>query len=496
MNQNKLIVVNSIILYVRLVIVSICGLLTTRYSLLALGVDDFGLFSVVGGVVSFIAIVNTIMLSTSNRFIAVAIGKGNIDEIQKTFNVNLVIHVMIAVCTAIIALPLGHWYILNNINYVGDVNNVLIVYNYTIFGSIISFVGVPYNGLLLAKEKFLVFCLTDILSSIVRLVFSYLLVFHFVDKLLVYSIIVSLTTAYPTLVYFIYCSHEYKSIVKFCFVRDVCLYKEVLYFSVWVGVGAIVQILKTQGTALIINSFFNTIMNAALGVANSVNNILLTFSNNVHKSIAPQIVKSFSRGDIGRSTTLVVLSSKISFLIMFSISTPFILYPEVIFGLWLGEIPPYVISFTLLIIIDNLITSLNAGIPDMVFASGKVKIYQIFVNSILGLSVVAGYYALKFGAPAEGLLISYILFSLIVLFVRQIIINRIIRFDNRAIFWGSYIPSIIISALYIPIIYLKPFLNIYVYIVLSVIYLIFLIFIIGLQKKERNIILSLLKSRF
>ena len=166
-NTNKSIAINSIIIYVKLGISTICSLLTTRFALLALGIVDFGLFSVLGGIISLINIFNTIMLSTSNRFLAVAVGKGNCNYINKIFNVNLSIFLFISIIVLLVAFPVGHWYIHNYLQYAGDVNNAIIVFDISIIGSILSSLGIPYNGLLIAKEKFIVFCSADIISHIV-----------------------------------------------------------------------------------------------------------------------------------------------------------------------------------------------------------------------------------------------------------------------------------------------------------------------------------------
>ena len=204
-NSKKTLVVNTVLLYSRLIITAICGLFATRFSLQALGVNDYGIFSVVGGIISFIAILNTIMVTSSNRFIAVEIGKGNIESINKQFNVNVIIHLFIAVVVLLFAYPIGWWYINHYVSYSGDLNNVFIVFNLSLLGSAISFLSVPYNGLLIAKEKFLVFCSVDVVSSVVRLVFSYLLIFYFQDKLITYTLVTTILTIYPTLVFFLYC---------------------------------------------------------------------------------------------------------------------------------------------------------------------------------------------------------------------------------------------------------------------------------------------------
>lgn len=484
-NTNKAILFNSLILYIRLVIIAISGLLTTRYALLALGVDDFGIFSVVGSIVSFIAIINTIMLSTSNRFIAVAIGKKNEKLINETFNVNLVIHVLIAVFTLFVAIPLGEWYIGNYINYVGNIYNVVLVYRITVVGAVLSFIGVPYNGLLVAKERFLIYCTTDIFSSILKAVVAYSLVNNFSDKLLVYAIAISFTTAFPTLVFYLYCLKTFPSYVRFKIVKDSVIYKEIFNFSLWVGYGAIASVGKSQGSALIINNFFNTALNTALGVANSVNSLVLLFARNIGSSISPQIVKSFAVGDIKRCEKLVIMSSKYSFLVLLMVSTPFLVAPEYIFSIWLGDVPTYVIPFTYLMIVDALIGVLNAGVPDLVFATGRIKWYQIIENTILLLSVLVGYLVLQYGFSAYYLLVTYIFFSVIVLVIRQVLLNRLVKFNNWRLVKESYIPCIVISLLFSLVLLLKLLLPVFVVLCLGMLYLLILCLVIGLTKDEK-----------
>lgn len=492
-NSAQAIVINSVILYLRLFVTAVCGLFTTRYALEALGVNDYGLFAVVGGIISFIAILNTIMLSTSNRFIATAIGKKDLSLISKTFNVNLIIHLFIAVFTVCVLGPIGKWYIENYINYSGNTKIVLDVYYISLFCSAISFIGVPYNGLLLAKERFVVFCSTDIFASVIKLVISYILISHFEAKLLIYAFTLGITTAFPTLIFYLYCRHRFPLYVKFKFIKDRKLYKEIFNFSIWVGYGALASIGKSQGGALIINRFFNTVMNTAYGIANTVNGILLTFAHNVTKSIAPQITKSYAAGEYSKSEKLVIISSKVSFSLMLLISSPFIVTPELIFSIWLGEIPDYVIIFTYLVIADALIGALNAGIPELIFASGKIKSYQIIVNTVFLLSIVAGYFTLKAGFPAYYLQIVYILFSFLALIIRQIVLNKVVKFNNKKLFIESYLPSVIVFILFLGIFFLKPVIDAWLLFTIALIYLLVLIFLIGLNKDERGFIIRILK---
>ena len=494
-NTNKAIAINSLILYARLGITSICGIFTTRFAFQALGVNDYGLFSVVGGIISFIAIINTIMVSTSNRFIATAIGKGDSIGINKQFNVNLLIHCVIAILVLVASFPIGKWYITHYVNYLGNINTVVWIFNMTIVGSVISFIGVPFNGLLMAKERFFVFCFTDIMAYLSKMIVCYILVYHFTNKLVIYTYLNVILAVSPTIVFFLYCKRMFPEIVKFRLVKEKQMYKDVLSFSVWVGYGALATVGKAQGAALIINMFFNTVMNTALGLANTVNHIVMMFAQNVSKSISPQITKSYASGDKQRSERLVCLSSKVSFLIIFFVSTPFLLEPEYMFNLWLGDVPPYVTVFSTLVIIDSLIGSLNAGIPELIFASGKIRNYQVIVNTIFLLSIVAAFFVLKSGSPAYYLQVTYIVFSLIVLVVRQIVLNKVVKFNNKQLLFRSYLPSLTVALLVTPFVFVKMLAHPMVRILIVMFYELILIYLIGLSKSEKVKVISYIKNK-
>lgn len=494
-NTNKAIAINSAILYIRLAIVSVCGLLYTRFSLQALGASDYGLFSVVACIITFASIINTVMIVTSNRYMAIAIGKGDDKECCNTFSINLLIHICIAILTILIALPIGHWYIGNYVNYNGDMRNVYTIFNIAIIASAISFISVPYNGLLLAKEKFFVFCSTDVFASIFKLIGTYLLTNHFEQKLLIYALITAFMTAFPTFVFWGYCRHHFRTISHFVFVKDWNRYLDVIKFSSAIAYGASALIAQTQGSALLINMFFNSAMNAGLAVATSISNMLQTFANNAQKSISPQVVKSYAVENYSRCIHLVCLSSKLTYCTMLFISLPFLLIPEKIFGLWLDEIPSYAIIFTRLLIVNMLVNSINAGLSDFVFATGRIKLYQFVTNTLIAISVVAGYFALRQGMPSENLFYIYILFSLAVAITRPIIIKHISKFKIRTMVIESYIPAITITILAAATWLIKPYLNPWCHIVASYIYLTIVMYLVALKKSEREKLISLLRTK-
>lgn len=485
-NTNKAIAVNSLLLYIKLIVATICELLVTRFALLALGVSDFGLFTVIGSVISFISVFNTIMISTSNRFLSVAIGKRNSKEINEQFNISLAIHFAISVVTLLLFVPFGDLYILRTLNYDGDISNALSVFHITIFGAVLSFIGVPYNGLLIAKEKFFVYALSNVFLHIFKLAFTISLLYFFENKLLVYALNQGIVTALPTLVYLLYCKKKYPDAVKIHLSREISKYKEVFAFSGWVAYGAFACICRNQGAAVLINSFFNTIMNTALGLANSVGVLINNFANSIAQPIAPQITKSYVSGNISRTENLLVMSTKFTYLFILIISTPFLVAPEWIFSLWLGSTPEYVVYFSVLMIVDALISALNSGISNLIFATGKIKMYQVSINTLRLSAIVLAYIVLKMGCPPPSLLWAYIVVSIIIFFVGQKVFVATTGMDNDILWRNSYAPSIFVTIMLLPVLLIDVDVFPLSKIVIAELYLMTIIYFIGLSKSERD----------
>lgn len=485
-NTNRIIAFNTLVLYIKLAFNAITTLLATRFALKALGVDDFGLYSVLGSIISFMSIFNTVMLSTSNRFIAVAIGKGDIQEINEQFNINLLIHIVIAILTLVIALPVGDWYIHRYVNYSGDINLALRVFQFSILGSALSFISVPYNGLLMAKEKFWVFSSTDIVVHILKMLLAIALLYYFENKLLVYSIGMALCISLPVVVYYLYCKKVFPDIVRFNFSRNKAKYKEVFSFSGWVAYGAFATIGRSQGAALLVNNFFNTVMNTALGIANQVHSLVGTFASSLTQPIAPQITKNYASGNLDRCYSLFVFSNKLAYLSMLFISSPFLVAPDWILNIWLGTVPEFAISFIVLITIDTLVQSLNSGISNLIFASGKIALYQLVVNTLRLTALFFGYLVLKSGAPAYYLYFAYIGVSIVVFFVMQSILHKTLDFDNSILWKRSYLPSLAVTVLFVPSCFFLGFVPPFLRILLVLIYLGVLVLFIGFSKSERT----------
>ena len=492
-NTNKAILINSAIMYARMAINTILALLTTRYALQALGVNDFGLFSLVGSIISFMGVFNTIMLSTCNRFLAVSIGKGDVEEINKTFNINLSIFIGCSLLFLIVGLPLGDYYIRNYINYDGLLVNVLLVFYFSVIGSVISTLATPYQGLLIAKERFFMFSLVDVTLHVFRFLVVLSLLYYWENKLLVYTVLQAFTIALPALINFMYSKKIFPNIVRFHMVKDTNAYKAVFKFSGWVSFGAFACVIRNQAAAVLVNIFFNTIMNTALGIANSLNNYVTLFANNLTQPIQPQITKSYASGNYERTNQLLVMSTKFSFMMMLLIGSPFFVSADWIVYLWLGQVPSYAVNFTILLIIDNIVMSFNSGLSLLLFADGRIALYQIVVNILRLLAVFCGYIILRLDFQPQALFYVYIFFSLLIVIATQWCLKKTINYNNMILVKKSYLPSLAILFLFLPVLLLPSSIHPLCRIVVAVGYLLILEFLIGLSKKEKNYIISKIK---
>ena len=396
------------------------------------------------------------------------------------------IHVAIALLALLVAYPVGDWYIPRYVNYDGPLSNAMMVYFISIAGSILSFIGVPYNGLLMAKEKFIVFSLVDVICHILKLAVAWLLVYYFKNKLFIYTLTMAFLTAIPTFIFIIYCKQHYGEIVRFHLVRDRDKYKQVFNFSAWVSLGAVASVGRNQGAALIVNVFFNTVMNTAMGVASSINSYVSLFAQNVKQPMAPQITKSYANGDKSRTDELLIMSTKYTFLLTLLVGSVFLAAPEWLLGLWLGEVPPFASVFLVLFIVDNLVQSMNSGVGVLIMATGKIGLYQVLLSILNILSVVLGFVVLRQGKPAYFLLVAYILISILTFFAIQFVLHRQLHYDTSILWKRSYIPSIIVTSLFVPILFLPSSMPQIIKVAVSFAYLALLEYFIGLTRSERD----------
>jgi O-antigen/teichoic acid export membrane protein len=499
MNENKKIATNTLLLYARLFITTVVGLIATRIVFDNLGVADFGLYNVVGGVVTMIGFLNIVMISTTYRFIAFEIGRKDNDAINKVFNISLLIHIGIAFLLIVFAETIGVWYINNSLNVVPEqTGNALFVFRFSMLAIIFNVFSVPFQGLITALEKFSVRVSIKIIRSVLNLFFVMSLIYFTGDKLRLYAVLMALLSLIPASLFIIYCKKKYASFTKWKIQRDKAKYKEMIAFSGWIMLGAAASVGQTQGSALVINAFFGTILNASFGIATQLNSFVSMMARNLGQAAIPQIIKSHSGGDKKRMLLLVTYISKYSFFLMLLPALPILLETEYLLKLWLGDIPAYTVIFTRLMIVIGLLDSVRAGLPAAIQATGKIKWFQIIGSIILLASLPISYLLFELGFLPYSIQIIFIGASLLNTIVALFLLKCLLNFDIEFLIKTAYTRIIYICILILPLYFLHGLFqeSLWRFILstsVSVCWLLIVVYLFGMDTNEKIIIAGNIK---
>lgn len=504
MNDNRKIAINTIILAIKLVITIVCGFVVSRLILQALGAEDFGLYNVVGGVVSMLALVSTSMVATSYRYIAVEIGKGEDGNPQKVYSTLMFIHFILAALLIVIGEPVGAWYIEHYLNVTNaSIADAQFVFAFSLIASFFTVVAVPSNGLLIAEEKFLPISIIEILKTLLNIVIAIVLLKYCGNRLRLYAVLMALLTVGNRVAFQFYCRYKYPKIVKFRYNKNRQDYREILSFTGWMFLGTTAVIGRSQGVALVINIFFRNSINAAFGIANQIWHAAQQFTNTLRQSVTPQIMKSHGGKNSARSLTLVYVISRYTFLIMLIISVPLLLCMDTVLQLWLGadNTPPMTSMFALFLLIDGMVSGLRAGFDASIQATGKIKKNQIGYT-ILNLSIIPIVYILyKLGFPAYINVVVGVMISLMTNFFQASIMQEQTDFTYHDYWKRTILPSLLASAVaFIPMIGLRLIIGDKIIVVLAfavfaAIWTSLAVFFVGMNKRERNSILEFAQNK-
>ena len=500
MDNNKKIALNSVIIFVRLCVVSLVGLIASRLVLDALGASDFGLYNVVGSIVTLLNVFNTAMLSTTYRYIAYEVGKKDGGEPNKVFNACFAIHACFAIFILVLGLGVGDWYINNYLNVdPGKISDAHFVFHASLITAVLSTLLVPYNGLIVAFEKFSINAVIDVVTNLIRLVAIVLFIYSDGNRLRLYSIILLLCHTISSLSYFVYSLVKHRAIIKFTIVKELEIYKGMFSYAFWTLFGAVAIIGKAQGSKILINYFFGTLVNAAYAVANQIEGFVLNFAKSLSNAAIPQITKNYSGGNSKRSLKLACYISKYTFFLMSLVAFPVILELDFLLGLWLKEVPVGATIFCKLVILNALLGCLGEGIPALVNATGNIKIYQLVYQTFnfLGLPIAFIFY--KLGYNQYSIIIIYCIITFLCAFVRLFLLKRIFNFDIGLFIKKSYskilyvsIPLVIAYLLYDPSTF--TVIGHLVGFALAEIYLIGMILLFGTDEEERPMIKQYVES--
>ncbi len=496
--NTKRIAKNTLMLYGRMLFSMVVSLYTSRVVLNTLGVVDYGIYGVVGGFVAMFSLISSSLSSAVSRFLTFELGRGDKDRLSKAFSTSLLIHIVLAVVVFIIAETVGVWFVNNKMTIPAD---RLYAANWVFQASILSFMfglfSVPYNASIVSHEKMSAFAYIGILDTTLKLLVVLFIAhckWHF-DKLIVYSLLLVAVSVSLQCIYLMYCRKHFEE----CRLRvsfDKEFWKEISAFAGWNFIGCTAQLLKDHGVNIILNIFYGPVLNAARGIATSVNTAVSSFTGSFMTALNPQITKSYASNDSDYMMFLLERGSRFSFYILMLLAFPIILETDYVLSLWLINYPLHTVSFVRLVLILSLLDAISNTLITAQLATGKIKNYQLAVGGMLLLNFPLSYICLKLNFSPESIYVIAILISIGCLILRLFFLKSMIGLSILKYCYNVIINVIAVSlfAIFIPYIIHKMMgYGIERFIVvcsLSIMSSLVSIFFIGCTKSERRIILT------
>lgn len=424
--NNKKIAKNTLLLYIRMLFLMGVNLYTSRIVLNALGVEDFGIYNVVGSIVTMFSVLSGSLSSAISRFITYELGNRSIDKLKRIFSTSISIQILLSILITLLIESIGVWFLNNQMTIP---NSRILAANwvlqFTIITFIINLISIPYNATIIAHEKMSAFAYISIIEALGKLIIAFLIIISPVDKLIFYSVLMCLIALLVRFIYGVYCKKHFEE-CSYNLVWDRKLLQEMFSFAGWNFIGSVAGVLRTQGIGVLLNIYFGPIVNAAQGIAIQVNSAINSFSSNFLTAINPQIIKSYSQKDLNRAFDLTMRASRFAFLLLLILSIPLILETRYVLNLWLKTIPDYSITFIQLTLILTIIESISLPLITLQQATGKIKNYQIVVGSMHMLNFPISFILLHIGLQPSIVYIVAIILACITFYARIYMLKRII----------------------------------------------------------------------
>lgn len=396
-SDNNRIAKNTIMLYFRMLLTLLVGLYTARVVLKTLGASDYGLYNVVGGIVTLFMFVNVTLSTGTLRFLTFALGQGDTQKLRHIFSTVSYLHFFLMIIILIISEVVGLWLLYNKMQIPeGRMDAAFWVLQFSVFASLVAVIQVPFMSSIMAHEKMNIYAWVSIYDAVMKLLIVFLIQVVNSDKLILYAFLLLLVHVSTSLIYIYYCRIKYEECRLFKGF-DKKIFKDIASFSGWNVFGVCAVTMQAQGVNILLNMFFGTIVNAARGIAVQVNGIIIQFVGNFQAAVNPQIVKLYASGQKDKMISLVIENSKIAAYLLLLIAVPLFIELEFVLKLWLGEYPYYTPIFLRIIIVQSLIQTISRPLVMAVHAVGKMK--EVSLTSGLGLLLILPitYLLLKLG---------------------------------------------------------------------------------------------------
>lgn len=489
--SNKLILKNSIFLYIRLAVSLIAGVLSSRFILKALGAEGFGLYNVVGGIVGMMAFISTMMNATTYRFLAFEQGRHD-GDVNSVFNISLTLHLVAAIIVVVLSLTVGLYYIGNHLVVSkAQLSDAYFVFIFSVVSVVGQIIGIPFSGLLIANEKFGITVPIEIGSKLANLAVAILLNYIPSNHLRIYASLIAVVHWLNPIGYILYCVKNYYSTVKWKLQKEIAKYKAIFSFTGWNMLEAAAHVGERQGSAIIINRFFGTVLNASFGIAQQLNSVVSMFANGLGQAVVPQITKSYSAGDHKRASQLVIVASKFSFYLMAIPMLPILLETDFILNVWLTEVPEFTSIFVKAMLIKSIVGTSQYGIAHLINASGNIKLFKILSSGIALMALPLAFIACRIGYPPYYISYIYLLSSVLIFIMNQILLKTLINYDTVEFLIKSTLKIVLVCLMQAPLFFairvFKPgLLRFILFFLISEILLITSIYFVGMNNRERH----------
>ena len=499
--NNKRIAKNTLLLYVRMLFLMVVSLFTSRVILNTLGVEDFGIYNVVGGIVAMFTIISGSLTSAISRFLTFELGKGDKEKLKTIFSTSVNIQLGLSAIILLIGEIVGIWFLNNQMNIPAErmmAANYILQCSLGIF--VLNLLSVPYNASIIAHEKMGAYAYISILDIVLKLAVAYAIMLSPFDRLISYGVLLLAESIFIRLIYGLYSKRNFDE-CTYHLIYDKAVLRKMVSFAGWNFLGVTAGTLNTQGVNILMNVYFGVAVNAARGIAVQASAAISQFVQSFTTAVNPQITKSYAAGDMAYMHTLVCQSSKFSAYLFLLMAIPLSVETPQIFEIWLKNPPEYAVLFFRLSLLGTLMDSvLSNSLMTAIFATGDIKKYQVYVTICGGMVFPLTWLAYLMGASPDSTYIIYFIIYCVVLYVRLHVIQQkvhlqIKEYARRVLV--KFIPVAVLSYLVpISIAYLMPasFGRILITTIVSVLITCALIYSIGLTIGERNMVMSKVKK--
>lgn len=446
-SKNKTIAKNTLFLYFRMMFSMLVSLYTSRVVLQALGIEDYGIYQTVGGVVGMLSFLNGALSAGSSRFLTYEMGTGNWTKLQRTFSSVLTVHILLAILIVLIAETGGLWFVCNKLVIPTErIDAAIFAYHFSILAAVFSITQVPYSACIISHERMGIYAYMSIIEVSLKLIIVYMLAIGNLDKLKLYALLYCFINISVALFYRFYCIRKFSE-THYKLIWDKVIIKNVLCYSGWNLFANTAIALVNQGATILVNMFFAPSVVAARAISNQVNMAAYHFITNFRTAANPQIVKRYAAGDFEGSKSLLLSSTVYSYYLMLLLTLPICLVAEPLLHFWLGTVPDYTVQFLQLTIITSLFQVFDSSFYTALYAKGRIRENALISPTILFLSFPITYIVFRFGySPIVLAVILLIVYAILGLIIKPILVIKVVDYtwkDILAVFYSCFRVTIV-----------------------------------------------------